>query len=360
MGKEWVVIQSPSIQLSSATSTAKPDLSQRWKGLLKGIVLTVTLAILAGHIADLPIFSIMGVMIISIMLGVVWKSAMDVPHEAAFGITFSSKYLLRAGIILMGLRLNISQIVEAGFSVLMIDIIVIVFTILFMIFLGHKLSVDRHLSALIAVGTAVCGAAAIVAVAPLIGAKKETTAISVACIAVLGTIGSVAYIFLFPYLGMDPYLYGVFAGSTLHELAHVIAAGVPGGDVGGDAAIVVKLGRVALLIPVALALGYVYRSKEREREREVGKRGLKHLPVPWFIFGFLAMSTVNTLDLLPDFVVQTLIAISVFLLSAAMAGLGLSIKIGDFRKVGRNSIIVSIAGFTALAALGLLLIALLY
>lgn len=347
----------PSFDLRSSTGTAKPDAAGRWKGFIKGIILTVIIAVLAGQIAELPFFSIMGIMIISIMLGVVWKSTLDVPSQAAIGITFSSKYLLRAGIILMGLRLNLTQIADAGISVLMIDVIVIAFTLCVMIYLGHKLSVDKHLSALIAVGTAVCGAAAIVAVAPLIGAKKELTAISVACIALLGTIGAVVYIFLYPYLGMDPYLYGVLAGSTLHELAHVIAAGVPGGDVGSDAAIVVKLGRVTLLIPVALVLGYLYRSKE---EGVDPRKGLTKLPIPWFIFGFLAMSMVNTTGALPESFVKVLIGASVFLLSAAMAGLGLSIKLGDFKKVGKQAIVVAVAGFVALALLGLMLVAVLY
>ncbi|OXM16296.1 YeiH family protein [Paenibacillus herberti] len=348
----------PSVQLQSQPSKMQPQSANRWKGLIKGIALTVVLAYISGNIAELPFFSIMGIMIISIMLGVVWNSFMDVPLDASAGITFSSKYLLRAGIILMGLRLNLGQIADAGLSVLLIDIIVIAVTLLVMIYLGHKMGVDKHLSALLAVGTAICGAAAIVAVAPLIGAKKELTAISVACIATLGTIGALVYIFLYPYMGLEPYLYGVLAGSTLHELAHVIAAGVPSGTVGSNAAIVVKLGRVALLIPVALILAYFYRSKD---ERAQGaKKGFKNLPIPWFIFGFLAMSIVNTMGILPEALIKTLIAISVFLLATAMAGLGLNIKLGDFKKVGKNAIIVAIAGFIVLALLGQLLIAVFY
>ncbi|MFC4597555.1 YeiH family protein [Cohnella hongkongensis] len=342
--------------------SGRPKSSIDVKGLTKGLILTAALALLAGQLASLPFFSILGVMIISILFGVLWKTVMDAPPEAGVGIAFSSKYLLRAGIVLMGLRLNIGQIAEAGISVIGIDLIVIIFTTVFMIALGHWMSVDKRLSALIAVGTAVCGAAAIAAVAPLIGAKKETTALSVASIAVLGTIGSVAYIVLYPYLGLDPYLYGVFAGSTLHELAHVIAAGAPAGDVGSDAAIVVKLGRVALLIPVALVLGLYFRAKAEPTEEQPRRasRGLRGMPIPWFIFGFLSMSIVNTLGVLPQSVVNALIAISVFLMSAAMAGLGLSIKLGDFKKLGKRTVLTAVAGFVALVGLGGILIGLFY
>ncbi|MEW9673843.1 YeiH family protein [Ammoniphilus sp. 3BR4] len=320
---------------------------------MKGVILTLILALLAGSIARLPFFSIMGIMIISIILGMSWKALMDVPTDASSGITFSSKILLRAGIILMGLRLNFSQIVEAGFSIVLVDILVIAFTLTLMIYLGKLLSVDKYLAALIAVGTAVCGAAAIVAVAPLIKAKKEFTAVSVACIAILGTIGTIAYTLLYPVLGLDSYQYGVLVGATLHELAHVIAAAIPGGDTSGEIAILVKLGRVALLIPVAMILGFLYTSKESGTEV---KKGLKDLPIPWFIFGFLGMCLINTIGILPDTMTQMFIALSVFLLSMAMAGLGLSIQFGDFKKVGFKAVLVGIIGFIALTAIGPLLL----
>jgi len=272
--------------------------------------------------------------------------------------------------VLMGLRLNIGKIAEAGLPVIVTDAIVIAFTLSLMLALGRILRVDKRMSALIAVGTAVCGAAAIAAVAPLIGAKKETTALSVACISVLGTAGALVYIFSYPYLGLDPYTYGVLAGATLHELAHVIAAGVPGGDVGSDAAILVKVGRVALLIPVALALGWYYRAADEGGGKEgsqggqeaapQAKKGLKNLPVPWFIFGFLAMSVAGSLNVLPESAVRALTGFSVFLLSAAMAGLGLSIRLGDFKKIDGRTVLAAVAGFAALAALGAVLAATLH
>ena len=351
-------MQMPNFMTRSSAKPAVYASPQHRKGLLKGVALTIVLAVLAGRLAEAPFFSVMGAMVLSIVCGAIWKSAMDVPKDAGIGIAFSSKFLLRAGIILMGIRLDFKQILDAGLPVIAIDMIVIAFTLSVMIGLGNVWKVDKHLSVLIAVGTAVCGAAAIVAVAPLVGAKKENTAVSISCIALLGTIGAIAYILLYPYLGIDPYLYGVFAGSTLHELAHVIAAGVPGGDVGSETAIVVKLGRVALLIPVALLLGYLYRDKAPLPE--TGNKKWKNMPVPWFIFGFLAMSLINTTGLLPESAVRFLIAASVFLMSAAMAGLGLSIQLADFKKVDKKVIALSVTGFVALSLLGQGLLQLFY
>ncbi|MBM7662882.1 putative integral membrane protein (TIGR00698 family) [Bacillus mesophilus] len=320
------------------------------KEYVRGILLTLVLALVANQIVQLPFFSIMGIMIISIMLGMIWSGIMGTQPQANHGITFSSKYLLRAGIILMGLRLNLSQIFESGLTILLIDAIVIGFTLAVMIGLGKLLKVDLHLNTLIAVGTAICGAAAIVAVASVIKSKKEFTALAVACIAILGTIGALGYIFLYPYLHLDSYSYGVLVGSTLHELAHVIAAAVPGGEVSSETAIIVKLGRVALLIPVAIMIGFIFSKIGKGNVKE--KSSIKNLPVPWFIFGFLAMSCLNTFILLPEGLVNGLLLLSVFLLSMAMAGLGLSIKFSDFKKVGFKPVLVGVIGFIALAALG--------
>lgn len=322
------------------------------KGWIQGLLLTMVLALLSGLIAKIPVFSVMGVMIISILLGMSWKGLMDVPAGSDSGITFSSKTLLRAGIILMGLRLNIEQIISAGFSIILIDIAVITFTLIVMMYLGKIFSIDRHLSALIAVGTAVCGAAAIVAVAPLIGAKKELTAISVAFIAIMGTVVTIVYTFLYPFLGLDSYSFGLLTGATLHELAHVIAAAAPGGDISSDTALLVKLGRVALLIPVAFILAALFNKKLPDAPTQ--KRKLKDLPIPWFIFGFLLMCLVNTVGILSETITQMLIALSIFLLSMAMAGLGLSVNFLEFKKLNSKVLLTGTIGSTALILLGFL------
>ncbi|MCT2537881.1 YeiH family protein [Aquibacillus koreensis] len=320
---------------------------------VRGILLTLVLAILAGSIAKLPFFSVMGVMIISIFLGILWKSIMTVSLESTSGITFSTKKLLRLGIILMGLRLDLDQIIEAGTSILYIDVIVVVFTILIMILLGKALKVDQTFTTLIAAGTAICGAAAIVAIAPLIKAKKEYVAIAVASISVLGTIGTIFYSVMYAIIDLDSYSYGVLVGATLHELAHVVAAAVPGGDVSSEMAILVKMGRVALLIPVAIVIGSIFAYKNRSVNK---KLSIKTLPVPWFIFGFLGMSLLNSTGILPDNLVEFLISISVLLLSMAMAGLGLSINFGEFKKVGVKGILVGVIGSILLLLLGVLLV----
>ncbi|WP_259455738.1 putative sulfate exporter family transporter [Bacillus sp. PK3_68] len=323
----------------------RPKKQSKPHRVAKGVALTFLIAVIAGFIAKLPFFQIMGIMILSILIGMIWKNTAQVKADYQEGIQFSSKVLLRAGIILLGFRLNLLDIAAAGYAVLATDVLVIAFTMTFILLLGKVFKLDKHLSMLIAAGTAICGAAAIIAVAPIIKNKQEHTAIAVSCIAILGTIGALLYIFLFPHLPISKYEYGVLTGATLHELAHVVAAAVPGGAESSQAAIVVKLGRVLLLIPVALIISLIINRKE------LTEKGLKSLPIPWFIFGFLFASFINTLDFIPESVVTYLLLLSTYLLAMGMAGLGLNVNYKDFAREGMKPVGVAIVGFAGLLAL---------
>ncbi|MFZ4451262.1 YeiH family protein [Salibacterium aidingense] len=320
-------------------------------GLYQGILLTFILAMLANSLASLPFFSILGVMIIAILLGMTWKASMDIPVHAAAGITFSSKYILRGGIILLGVRLNLMTIVDMGFTILLIDALVIAGTLSFIVYLGHVLNVNKGLTLLIGVGTAICGAAAIVAVAPLLrGSDRGNAPLAVACIAILGTVGALGFIALYPFLDLTNESYGILVGSTLHELAHVVAASVPGGDISGESAIVVKLGRVLMLVPVAFLLSIIFNNSTQERTK------IKDIPFPWFIIGFLAMSIINTAGVFTAAMQDFLTTSSVYLMAMGMAGLGLSMNYRDFQKAGLRPVIVGVLGSIFIVLLGSILL----
>ncbi|RSL33513.1 YeiH family putative sulfate export transporter [Salibacterium salarium] len=320
-------------------------------GLYQGMLLTFILAMLANSLANLPFFSILGVMIIAILLGMTWKASMDIPAGATAGITFSSKYLLRAGIILLGVRLNFVTIIDMGWTILVIDALIIACTLGFMLYIGKLLRVEQGLTLLIGVGTAICGAAAIVAIAPLIkGKHKEHAPLAVACIAILGTIGAIGFIITYPLLDLNNETYGILVGSTLHELAHVVAAAVPGGDVSSESAVVVKLGRVIMLVPVALIIAAFYNKKSFKKTK------IQKLPIPWFIFGFLAMSVFNSIGVFSATIQELLTSSSVFLMAMGMAGLGLSINYKDFQKAGLRPAFLGIIGSIFIVILGIVLL----
>lgn len=225
----------------------QPDHNKK-VGFALGIGLTLVIALLAKFLAGFPFLSIMGQLVIAILIGIIWRATIGVPNSITHGTDFSSKKLLRLGIILLGMRLNLKDIVAAGPRVFLLAVIVIIFAISVVYGLARLFKVDKRLSILTACGTAICGAAAVVAIAPQIKAKDDETAIGAAIVAILGTIFTLLYTFLYPFLGLSDLGYGVFSGATLHEIAHVIAAADAGGNAAVDMAVIVKLTRVALLV----------------------------------------------------------------------------------------------------------------
>lgn len=319
---------------------------------MKGIAITLLIAIAAKFLASFPFLSIMGQLVIAIIIGMIWRSLFGLRAEFQPGVSFSSKKLLRVGIILLGMRLNLADIYNAGSSVFIIAIINIIFALVVVYGLTRLFGVEKRLGILTACGTAICGAAAVVAIAPQVKAKEEEIAVGAATVALLGTIFTLAYTGLYAILNLTEKGYGVFAGGTLHEIAHVIAAAAVGGDAAVDIAVIVKLTRVALLVPVALIIGWLVQRQNKEKSE--GK--LSASVIPWFILGFIAMSGFNTLGIVSETVASNIVTIAYLLIAMAMAGLGLGVEVRTFRKLGMKAFVAGFIGSVLLSVLGYALV----
>lgn len=325
-----------------------PD--DKTRSFYTGIGITLAIALVAGVLCKIPYLDIMGQLVLAIMIGMIWGHTIGLKNSHRSGVQFSSKKLLRVGIILLGLRLNLSAMYDAGLHAFLYAGLLLTVALVTVYSLARLFRVNKTLSILTACGTAICGAAAIVAIAPLVKAKESTTAVSVAVIAVLGTMFTLIYTMMYPFLPFTDYQYGIFAGGTLHEIAHAVAASTAGGEEAENIAIVVKLTRVALLVPVAILIG-IY-MKKREPQNNKQRFSLKTLPIPWFIFSFLAMSAVNTIGFLPESVVNLLISLAYLLLSMAMAGLGLNVEFQAFKKFGFHVFFAGLLGTLILIGCG--------
>lgn len=326
-------------------------------GFSIGVGLTLLIAVCAKWLAYLPVLSIMGQLVIAILIGIAWRAAIGVPEKSAAGTSFSSKKLLRLGIILLGMRLNLTDIVHAGPKVFMLAAIVIGFTLSVVYGLTRLFKVEKRLGILTACGTAICGAAAVVAIAPQIKAKDDETAIGAATVAILGTIFTLAYTFLFPVLGLSSLGYGVFSGATLHEIAHVIAAAAPGGQPSVDMAVIVKLTRVALLVPVAIVVGvWASHAESKEYGGGASSTSWRAIPIPWFIIGFLIVSAIHSTGIIPDATAEVIVTLAYMLIAMAMAGLGLNVDLDSFRKLGMKPFVAGLIGSVLLSGLGFLLV----
>lgn len=296
-----------------------------------GVIFTFFIALLGFLLAKVPGFSHIGQLASAIIIAVLYRQFFGYPEIIRNGISFSAKTLLRLAIILYGLKLNIDVIFRDGLGLLVRDTIIIAFAILFIIWLAKLLKADKSISLLLGVGTGVCGAAAIAAIAPIIKAKDEDTAISVGIIALMGTVFSIIYTIIRPILPLDVIDYGIWSGMSLHELAHVAIAAEPAGNDALAIALLAKLGRVFLLVPLSFIFIYLMKRKNEDAKQRKTK-----VPFPYFLLGFILLSILGSYVFgrfipVSDEILQTIDNITTWLLTAAMVGLGLNVSLKDVR-----------------------------
>jgi len=278
------------------------------------------------------------------------------PKGAEPGVRFFARPLLRAAIVLMGVRLDFGKLVQAGPRVLAVDVLVVFLGVAFVAWLGARLAVRRPLALLLGVGTSVCGASAIAAVGPLVKAEEDDVAVSIGLVSLLGTIGVVGYPALGGVLHLADGAYALLCGATLHEVPQVLAAAFARGQEAGDFGTLVKLTRVALLAPLALALSAVEVARGGERV------SWRNLPVPWFVVGFVGVGALRSLGIIPAALIPIIEQLSKILLVAAMAAVGLGVHAAAVRRLGWPPVLLAVAGWLfvmatagiAAAALGLL------
>lgn len=335
----------------AAKSSSRFSSRSLWIG---GVSFTFLIALLGYGLSRIPGFDHVGPLACAIVIAVVYRQFWGYPEAIRSGIQFSAKRLLRLAIILYGLKLNIDVVLHQGLGLLVYDAGVIVFAILLTVLLAKWLKAEPSLSLMLGVGTGVCGAAAIAAVSPIIQAKEEDTAIGVGIIALVGTVFSILYTVLRPYLPLTPVEYGIWSGISLHEIAHVALAAAPAGQDGLAMGLLAKLGRVLLLVPLCFILMYWM--------KRTGKvQGGAKIEFPWFLIGFLVMSVFGSYvlgSLIPVYEgFQTGVSnVTTFVLTMAMVGLGLNVNLRALRtKAARPLIAMSITS-VLLSVLSFLLV----
>ena len=297
---------------------------------LAGIFFTFAIAIVGFVMAKVPGLAYIGPLAIAIIIAVIYRQLFGYPEMIRSGIQYSSKKLLRYAIILYGLKLNMEVVFHQGMGLLVRDIGTIIFSILLTMWLAKKLKADFSLSLLLGIGTGVCGAAAIAAVSPILKAKEEDTAIGAGIIALVGTVFSIGYILLKPFLDLTDIQYGIWSGISLHEIAHVALASAPAGQDALAVALLAKLGRVFLLVPLCFIL-IIWMKRTGKAQSDM------KIEFPWFLIGFLVMSLFGSYVLgewiiVHESVLNNLSNITTLLLTMAMVGLGLNVNLKELRS----------------------------
>ena len=332
---------------------AKPDnpRGQRLMSFLPGILLTGVIAILATELAKSAWMQANGIsaLTLAIVGGMIVGNTLypRIVSFSARGVTFSKQILLRAGIILFGLRLTFQDIGQVGLVGVMIDAVVLSSTFALSCWAGTRIfGLNRRTAMLIGAGSSICGAAAVMATEPVVRGRAEEVCIAVSTVVAFGTLA----IFIYPalyhlnermhWLSITPFAYGIFTGSTVHEVAQVVAAGKAVADTAANTAVITKLVRVMMLAPFLVLLSaYLLRNSEgaaapTEAAASAAPSHSWRGVIPWFALGFIAVAGFNSMAVLPHAFVHAAIDADTLILATAMAALGVSTQVSAIRAAG--------------------------
>jgi len=311
---------------------------------IPGLLLTAVLAVISNSISSLLPHGIISGSVIALLLGMLMNPVFSKYSLLSAGVRFSAKGILRLAIILMGLTLSFTQVIQVGkFSLL-----VMCFT-LFTAFgggylLGRLLKVNWKLSGLISAGTGICGGSAVAAIAPVIKAQDRDVAYAISATFIF----DVLMVILFPLagsaLGMTDMGFGLWAGTAVNDTSSVVAAGYAFSDAAGAYSVIVKLTRTLSIIPAVLAFSYIH-SRANQREGGASKVSISGI-FPYFILLFLAMVAVKSTGLVPEAVGQGIGQGSKFLMVMALGGIGLKT---NFKELSHSGFKPMVLGFSVSA-----------
>ena len=329
---------------------------------LHGLLFIALFALASFYIAGLPFVKSLSIspLIVGIILGMIYANTLykKLPQTWLPGVKFSTKQLLRLGIILYGFRLTLSDVYAVGMPAVIVDAVIVGGTLTLGIFLGKLLKMDPQNAVMTATGSSICGAAAVLGAEGVVKCEGYKTAIAVSTVVIFGTIA----MFLYPIMyrsglldGMSDMAVAIYTGSTLHEVAHVAGAGnaMDPSDTLGIAATatITKMIRVMMLAPVLIIMAYCInylKKKYKEQNPQADERKTR-ITVPYFAFYFLIVIVINTLlshlcaaQSVKDIPLNgTIEYIDTFLLTMAMTALGVETSFDKFKKAGAKPFILA-------------------
>lgn len=344
---------SPQGVIASCEPVDRPSTTAQIGVLAPGFLLCVAVALVALALQRLPGMSHFSSLGIAMLLGIALGNIRSAGQVLKPGIDFATKRVLRFAVVLLGFQVTWSAIAGLGWAVLASTSAILALTFVVTRWVGVRIGVDRGLSELIAAGTAVCGATAVVSTNTVTRAPDEIAAYAVASVTLFGTIA----IFLYPHLaarfGLDATTFGLWMGMSVHEVAQVTAAAYSGGNTALEAAILAKFARVLLLGPLVLALCVLTVDR-----LSPGAEAKPKVAMPWFIVFFAMVVAANSAIAMPEELRSSASTAAAFLLTTALAAIGMETSLAKFRKLGPSPLLLGAfsSAFIAIASLLTLII----
>lgn len=316
------------------------------RGQLNGILFVALFAAAVTSLAALPAIAKLGMspLIVGIVAGAIYGNALrdGMPESWAAGVNFSARKLLRIAVGFFGLRVSLQEIAQVGVPGLVESAVIVVSTLVIGTWVGMKLmKLDRDTALLTAAGSAICGAAAVLAFESTLQSKPHKSAMAVGSVVLFGTLSMFLYPVLYRagWLHLDTLGAGLFFGGTIHEVAQVVGAASNVSPEATHIATIVKMTRVMLLVPVLLVLGtWLNRTARGAAAGKGGAHGVRKVAVPWFALGFLALVVVNSLHVLPAAATHAINTLDTFALTMAMTALGIETRVSQIRQAGPRAL----------------------
>ncbi|WP_018717172.1 YeiH family protein [Arhodomonas aquaeolei] len=330
---------------ADTTTARRPSPAlDRFAAVAPGLALCAVLAGLSYAIAAWPALNQavpLSALTVGILAGVLVRLCVPIPASMEPGIRWTLHYVLRTGIVLLGFRLVLQDMLSVGMGGLALVVLAVGSTLTLAVVLGRALRLPDTLSVLVGSGTGICGASAVVAVDGVVRGREEDVACAIAIVTVFGTIAMFLYPALAPSLGLNEATYSAWAGSSIHEVAQVVAAGFAFNDQAGVDASLYKLSRVAMLAPACAALAIWWRRRERDTTKDTTTA--RRAPVPLFVALFVVMVGVNSFAPVPAQLHDTLVTVDSGLLAAAMVAMGLHTRLVAVARLGWRPLALGLA-----------------
>lgn len=338
---------------------------ERGVGRLPGLALSALLGLLAIGLADAPGVRALGLggLSLAIVLGMLAGNTFHagIAQWTGAGVACARGALLRLGIVLYGLRLTLQDLAQVGVAGVLVDVMIVGGTFALALWIGVRwLGLDRRTTMLIGAGSSICGAAAVLATEPVVRGRPEQVTVAVSTVVVFGTLATFLYPALhalnqaWPFIPGGARGFGVYIGSTVHEVGQVVAAGEAVGAQAADAAVIAKMVRVMLLAPFLLVLSAWLLRHPGAARRLAGRDGGR-VAMPWFALAFVAVVLLNSLHWLLPATKATAVALGDLLLAMAMAALGLTTRVAAIRAAGARPLLLALLLFGWLVVGGALL-----
>lgn len=305
---------------------------------LLGILLAGVIGV-SGYFASAWSLVPINAILLALLLGVLVGNLMRLPFTIRPGVAFTSGRLLEVSILFLAFGINFTHIAVLGMEAFGIVALVVFAMVLITWRLATAVRCPGTTGWLVGFGTAICGSSAIAALAPVVTKNKEDVGIAMAVVNLFGSLGMIVLPMLLMELDLDPVRMGLLLGGTLHSVGNVVGAGYAIDNAVGEAAVTIKLARVALISPALILFNVLVNHGRVERWQQ-------HFRLPWYLWGFVVITIIGSLTPLPPELVRTMGTIGQLALTIAMAAIGLQVSFGELYRSGRKGLGFGLIIFT--------------